>query len=622
MNMTTRIATLNLCLGLKNKKDLVKHLITENKIDILCLQETEIEINIDHKLLSLPGFNFESEIGGSKSRVGTYVNSNLNYIRRPDLEGVNSHLVIIDVKSNPQLRIINIYRSFCPPDNQTPREFFKNQLGLLKIAINSNTILMGDFNLDWNKKYLESYQFKNYFVDMEEEIGRKNLTQLVNFATWSRIVNGMLRESTIDHIYVTNPCAHNSIGTICPYFGDHLLVFINYDKLKSNNNTTYRRNWKKYEKGMLNTMLSEVNWDIQDDTVQGFWNTFENNILDVIDQLIPMSKESLNGFKTDLPQIIKSKINRRRYLLKKSKHNRNLEIKEDIKNLNREIRNFFHTKKNERIRKIILPGNTQSLWKAVKVAKDVNTSSLPSSMHEENVEIEENTLPDRFASFYDKKVKKLLEEVQIDDDVYNGRRKVNLSDEFFMDFETVKSCMLSLKSKNSEGFDRIPQKILTDGASVLSIPMYKLMRLIYYERKVPDQWLVAKTIPVFKNKGNSKDIENYRPIANLCSSSKVFEKLILKRILDIQEAANIDLTGEKQHGFKRNKSTSTLSVELLSQIARALDDEDYVIVASIDLSSAFDLVNINLLLKRLKIIGLPNDLIELISVWLRNRLFM
>ena len=243
---------------------------------------------------------------------------------------------------------------------------------------------------------------------MEEEIGRKNLTQLVNFATWSRMVNGMLRESTIDHIYVTNPCAHNSIGTICPYFGDHLLVFINYDKLKSNNNTTYRRNWKKYEKGMLNTMLSEVNWDIQDDTVQGFWNTFENNILGVIDRLIPMSKESSNGFKTDLPQIIKSKINRRRYLLKKSKHNRNLEIKEDIKNLNREIRNFFHTKKNERIRKIILPGNTQSLWKAVKVSKDVNTSSLPSSMHEENVEIGENTLPDRFASFFDKKVKKLL----------------------------------------------------------------------------------------------------------------------------------------------------------------------------------------------------------------------
>ena len=122
-------------------------------------------------------------------------------------------------------------------------------------------------------------------------------------------------------------------------------------------------------------------------------------------------------------------------------------------------------------------------------------------------------------------------------------------------------------------------------------------------------------------KGNSNDIENYRPIANLCSASKVFEKLILTCILDIQEEAKIDLTGVNQHGFKRNRNTSTLSIELLSLIARAMDDDEYVIVASIDLSSAFDLVNVDLLLKRLRIIGLPSDLIELVSAWLKNRMY-
>jgi hypothetical protein len=56
------------------------------------------------------------------------------------------------------------------------------------------------------------------------------------------------------------------------------------------------------------------------------------------------------------------------------------------------------------------------------------------------------------------------------------------------------------------------------------------------------QWLVAKTIPVYKKKGKTKDNENYRLIANLCSSSKIFEKLILKRFLEIQEKQQIDLT--------------------------------------------------------------------------------
>jgi hypothetical protein len=79
------------------------------------------------------------------------------------------------------------------------------------------------------------------------------------------------------------------------------------------------------------------------------------------------------------------------------------------------------------------------------------------------------------------------------------------------------------------------------------------MTLIYEEKTIPEQWLVAKTLPVYKKKGNTKDMENYRPIANLCSSSKIFEKLILKRILEIQEKQQIDLTNENQHGFKIKK---------------------------------------------------------------------
>jgi hypothetical protein len=51
-----------------------------------------------------------------------------------------------------------------------------------------------------------------------------------------------------------------------------------------------------------------------------------------------------------------------------------------------------------------------------------------------------------------------------------------------------------------------------------------------------------------------------------------------------------------------------------------IDDEDNVIVVYIDLSSALDLININLLI-RLKIIGLPSVLIDLNLVWLRSRLF-
>ena len=56
-------------------------------------------------------------------------------------------------------------------------------------------------------------------------------------------------------------------------------------------------------------------------------------------------------------------------------------------------------------------------------------------------------------------------------------------------------------------------------------------------------------------------------------------------------------------------------------ISRALDDNEYVAMASLDLSAVFDMVNVPLLIKRLGIIGLPGDVIKLVETWLTGRFF-
>ena len=292
-----------------------------------------------------------------------------------------------------------------------------------------------------------------------------------------------------------------------------------------------------------------------------------------------------------------------------------------IKELDKCIKQYYYENKAKKVRRSIIPGNTNSIWKAVKSAKNVNVTNLPKTLFEQNEELQHKDIPDKFANHFDTKIRKLLRDVNIDNDVYNGVKKVEAVNKNFMDCQSVRECVSSLKIKNSEGFDRIPQRILVDGIDVLLTPITALMNKIYEQKCVPDQWLVAKTIPVFKNKGANKDIENYRPIANLCSTSKIFEKLIMKRIIEIQDSCGVDLTGTDQHGFKRNRSTSTLSVALQSMIARAINEGKYGLVSSLDLSSAFDVVNIDLLLKRLKIVGLPSDIIDLISAWLRKRSF-
>ena len=98
-------------------------------------------------------------------------------------------------------------------------------------------------------------------------------------------------------------------------------------------------------------------------------------------------------------------------------------------------------------------------------------------------------------------------------------------------------CILSLKIKNSEGFDRIPQRILVDGLEYLIVKFQGLFSRIYTQRKFPLQWLVSKTIPVFKS-GDKKDIATIdqfptcaRALKSLKSSSwKEFWKSTMKKI--------------------------------------------------------------------------------------------
>ena len=505
----------------------------------------------------------------------------------------------------------------------TARDFFCHQLNILKSAVNPNTVILGDFNLDWSKKDHRNYQFNSYFELFDNMLDDENLTQMVNFPTWSRCVNGTKRESTIDHVYASNPTLIGELSSIVPYFGDHLILCFNYHEEKPILKPLYKRNWQRYNKDKLIVMLTNKNWTFESDSVQGYWNEIENQLAGIIDTLAPIGEfiNNSSAKSCSKPDFIRKMLNRRKGLLNKLKKEHRQDIKIEIKQIDKAIKGYYHKKKASDVKRTIIPGNSSSLWKAVKIAKDLNVESLPKTLFEEGAEIQTDQVAERFANFFDTKIKNIINSTGVDDEVYNGSTKAKSEAKFFMDPLSVKECMQSLKVKNTEGYDRIPQRVLVDGVDILVNPFSVLFNKIYYEKSIPEQWLIAKTIPIHKNKGEKKNIESYRPIANLCSASKIFEKLILKRILDIQDENKCDFTGRNQHGFKQKRSTCTLSIELQNLIARALDEDKLVLLASLDLSSAFDIVNVDLLIKRLRILGLPKDVIDLINIWLNNRMF-
>ena len=617
--MSVKVATWNLCLGLPNKKDVVIQELLTNKIDICCMQETELDQNFPTDILSTRDFVFEPEVNNAKKRVGVFINKNIKYRRRDDLEEPNTHVIIIDLLLAHTIRIISLYRSFRPPDGVSASTFFNKQLTLIEKSSTRNMFVLGDFNLDVEMQFRNDYPHKLLYLDLTAMTDRLELFQIVDFPTWSRTINNVVKQSTLDHVYTNSNHLINSVTSLTPTFGDHQLIMVELAIEKTQNKNIVKRNWSKYNKEALIIALSNVNLEINCCDVQQYWNIFENLIIDVIDTLVPITTDTKDSPKLQIPPPpIRNIINQRSRKIKKYKLLPSQPLKEKIKDLDKKIKTYFSSKKKNNIRNKIIPGDNSSLWSAVRTAKNQPANTIPKNLTRDNIPIDEADIANCFATFFIEKIAVIKRSLSITENVYNGKNKLIVDNRFFMSPSDITECMLTLKSKNCEGFDRIPVRILRDAHEILNKPLSVLFNLIYHQKVIPDQWKMAKIIPIYK-KGNKQKIENYRPIANQCSTSKIFEKLILKQIHYLEQKNKLDFTCKQQHGFKRNKSTATAGLLLQSLITHATDSNNYALMASLDLSAAFDLVNVELLIKRLKIIGMPMDLVKLIEVWLTDR---
>ena len=84
----------------------------------------------------------------------------------------------------------------------------------------------------------------------------------------------------------------------------------------------------------------------------------------IVDSLVPLKPfAKYNSIYSDRPAYIKNIINVCKRLL--------IELMEAITKNDKEIKKFNKSSKSRRVRKSIIPGNTGSFWKAVKISKDM-----------------------------------------------------------------------------------------------------------------------------------------------------------------------------------------------------------------------------------------------------------
>ena len=132
----------------------------------------------------------------------------------------------------------------------------------------------------------------------------------------------------------------------------------------------------------------------------------------------------------------------------------------------------------------------------------------------------------------------------------------------------------------------------------------------------PDKLKIAKVITQFK-KGNPELSSNYRPISLLPIFSKIFEKLMYRRLFRFLEVHNVLYS--LQFGFQENHSIDHALMSLTEAIRNTLDNKRFGCGIFIDLQKAFDTVNHKISLSKLEHYGVRGCVLERFRSYLSDK---
>ena len=162
-------------------------------------------------------------------------------------------------------------------------------------------------------------------------------------------------------------------------------------------------------------------------------------------------------------------------------------------------------------------------------------------------------------------------------------------------FSRVLKLLKDINVNKSAGPDGISGKVLKNCRESIAYPLSCIFRISYNTGQIPSEWKLANVVPVHK-KGSKTSVENYRPISLTSLVMKLFEKIVRDELLaKCQHKLN-----QNQHGFLPHKSCTTQMVTYVDSLALSINDNIRTDVIYFDFAKAFDSVNHDIILKKLK----------------------
>ena len=577
--------------SVRNKIDQIKHAIYEENIDILALTETWLDNDSIYETEEILPNCFTIICENRSSRGGGVAvlcrdSFKPKQIKLPVFSTFECCLV--ELYSSPHvLRILVIYR----PPQKSLLEFYDEFSTLLEQTClgGSPVIITGDFNIHYDKDNAHRY------IDT---ISAFNLTQHVDRPTH---VKGHI----IDHIITRNS---DSIMlqdiVVGDLLSDHYMLMTRLSVPKPvplTKTVTFRKlkdiDMDSFRQDIVSSNLCRNYKDMNIDVLVETYYTEMHDILERHAPLISTTKREKRE-----PWFNDETHAKRRTARKFERRYRKSGSEDDKLQFRKHCDDYQHS---------LSKAKTDNLCRTVS-ENERDQKALYRTMNKIMHRNQANPLPEHsssvqlandFSDYFRSKVDRIQE--QFDDDLdsaFEFDRHVSSDDSYLSKFtpltETDAQKLISDSNTTSCELDPIPTFLLKECLHELLPIITQIINLSITSGKMPDSFKSAVIRPLIKKPTLAKELKNYRPVSNLPYLSKIIEHAVGNQL--IAHIAEHNLCETLQSAYKRFHSTETALIKVTDELFRALDQNNAVFLALLDLSAAFDTVNHSILLRRLE----------------------
>ncbi|CAD6227956.1 GSCOCG00012025001-RA-CDS, partial [Cotesia congregata] len=181
-------------------------------------------------------------------------------------------------------------------------------------------------------------------------------------------------------------------------------------------------------------------------------------------------------------------------------------------------------------------------------------------------------------------------------------------------YDDVYKQLRKLNDRKEAGPDGVPNILLKRCAAGLAEPITHLFDISLRSGVFPAAWKISFISPIHKA-GPRCDVTNYRPVCIQSAIAKLFEKIVLPQI----NIAFYNTISTKQHGFVSGHSTATNLYLYTGHVLDAMNEGLTTHTIYTDFSKAFDMVDHQVLIKKLDRYNIKNKALEWLKSYLSDR---